>query len=214
MVKHGDVLKRLIKLDDRSVSAIADELGISRNQLYVFFEKDVLDEYYIRKLKKMGLDVTKDDTQLLSEPLVVYGKKKGVPYYEIAATASLIEVFNDEKEVPLYNLFVPRFNNCDFAMPVFGDSMYPTLEKNDIVFYRNIDKSMIVWGKPYLIVTKKYRTIKRIYQCATSKKNITLIADNDTKNLQGYLKHPPEDVALDDVLKISIAEGVIKSFDV
>lgn len=214
MTKQGEILKQLIKLDDRSVSTIADELGISRNQLYVFFEKEKIDEYYIRKLKKLNIDITKDYKQLASEPIVQYGKPHGVPYYEIAATASIIEVFNDEREKPLYNLVVPRFEKCDFAMPVFGDSMYPTLDKQDIIFCRGIDKSMIVWGKVYLIITKKYRTIKRIYQCIESKKNITLIADNDTKNLQNYLKHPPEDVALDDILNVYLIEGCIKPFEI
>ncbi|XHR92563.1 hypothetical protein ACFJIV_19705 [Mucilaginibacter sp. UC70_90] len=49
--------------------------------------------------------------------------------YEISATASGVEVYNDINDSqPVGHMNFPGIEDCDFALPVWGHSMYPYLE--------------------------------------------------------------------------------------
>jgi hypothetical protein len=47
--------------------------------------------------------------------------KKGIPMYEIIATASGVEVYNDINDTrPVGRMNFPGIEECDFALPVWG----------------------------------------------------------------------------------------------
>ncbi len=95
------------------------------------------DEIVIRKLRT---DTIERDVQ-------------SVPYYNITATASIVEAFTGEApEIPMEHISIPNLPKCDGALNITGDSMYPLLKSGDIVMYRNVnDVSNIIWGEMYLM---------------------------------------------------------------
>lgn len=80
-------------------------------------------------------------------------KNQLIPLYDITATASVVEIFNDSsKIVPMDHIKIPNLPKCDGAIHITGDSMYPLLKSGDIALYREVqDKSNIIWGEMYLI---------------------------------------------------------------
>ncbi len=79
---------------------------------------------------------------------------QGIPYYNIQATAGIVQLFNRTgNHIPMDHINIPNLPKCDGAIPIVGDSMYPLLKSGDIVLYRLInDKSTIMWGEMYIIL--------------------------------------------------------------
>src|SRR5690242_8652352 len=66
-----------------------------------------------------------------SEPLVPYGKKIGIPFFEIDVTAHPIQIFNDGNEYADFFIDVPMFRDCDLAVRVYGNSMQPAYNNGE-----------------------------------------------------------------------------------
>src|SRR5687768_3807396 len=49
-----------------------------------------------------------------------------IPFYDVDVMASPIEVFSDQTTTPTFQMSLPGFADCDFAINVHGSSMYPT----------------------------------------------------------------------------------------
>jgi hypothetical protein len=148
-------------------------------------------------------------TQILSvnEPTDAYQKeKKGIPVYEVIATAGKIDVFNDIAPIPSEYIFIPGFQDCNGALKIYGDSMYPLYNNGDYIIYRKVnDKSLINYGKPYLIVTSEYRTVKYIFN---SKKSgfLRLKSENSF--------YEPFDLETDKILELYLIKGCIKRSEI
>lgn len=70
---HGENLKKLIELDDRDVVEIARLIGRKRNTIYKLYNKEKIDDYYVNKLKAIGLNVTDGYTKdTLNDPPEIY----------------------------------------------------------------------------------------------------------------------------------------------
>lgn len=77
-----------------------------------------------------------------------------IPLYDIQTTSGIIDLFGDnENQKPEDFIRVPKTSNCDGALYVAGDSMYPLLKSGDIVMYKKIFnlENNIIWGEMYLI---------------------------------------------------------------
>lgn len=139
-------------------------------------------------------------------------RSDGVPFYDIdvAATAG-VEMFNDKKEIPNYHYNIPGFEDCDFAVPVFGHSMYPTYENGTIIMCKKInDKTLIIYGEAYLIVTADYRMVKRL-QKSEIKGNVLACSDNEEeRNRNGGKKFEPIELPIDKIIHLYLIKGVIK----
>src|SRR6201986_4690572 len=83
---------------------------------------------------------------------VVSRLSQGIPMYEITATATGVEVYNDinDKE-PVGHMNFPGIEDCDFALPVWGHSMYPYLENGCWVALKVIHDKKILPGEVYYI---------------------------------------------------------------
>ncbi len=90
-------------------------------------------------------------------------KGKGVAYYDFEASGGPVEMFNDSPEVPSQYIIVPGMEDCNIALNVWGDSMYPHFTAGDIAVCRKVnDKSLILFGEIYLVVTAEFRTVKYV----------------------------------------------------
>jgi phage repressor protein C with HTH and peptisase S24 domain len=113
------------------------------------------------------LSSTKVDYPVVSEPAPEYAlksinslksdKKKNIqriPLYSITATAGVYELLSEEqrsRHIPIDYISIPNMPQCDGAVPISGDSMYPLLKSGDIVLFKEVhDKQNIIWGEMYL----------------------------------------------------------------
>lgn len=79
--------------------------------------------------------------------------EKGIPLYDLTATASVVGIFSDTKlQIPIDHINIPNLPKCDGAIHVTGDSMYPLLKAGDMVLYKHLnDKRNIIWGEMYIM---------------------------------------------------------------
>lgn len=136
------------------------------------------------------------------EPVVLYGKSPtSVPFYDVDVTASPLKVFNDGKEYADYFIDVPMFQDCTFAVRVYGNSMQPAYNNGEVVACKKIaDKDLIFWGETYLVVTDEMRTIKFIRK-HKDKHYITLVSANS--------EYDPVDIPKNKVLHLFLVKGKI-----
>ncbi|QEE51552.1 S24 family peptidase [Flavobacterium alkalisoli] len=77
-----------------------------------------------------------------------------IPIYNMEASAGLVHLLdNPNSQNPIDYISIPNLPNCDGALFVTGDSMYPLLKSGDIVAYKNVQdiKNDIFWGEMYLV---------------------------------------------------------------
>jgi phage repressor protein C with HTH and peptisase S24 domain len=179
-MSEGKALEDAIKLSDMSATEVAEKIGISRNQLYQLMKKDVLTDDYKSRLQKAGIDITnvisgvKDDRV----PYITNRESKLIPYYNIDVTAGAKELFLDSRETIDYNIDMPGFKDCDFAVPVSGHSMYPKISSGNIIFCKKVNhRQFIEYGHIYLIITDDRRMIKQIRK-ADDKEHLMLVSEN------------------------------------
>ena len=114
-----------------------------------------------------------------SEPRTEERKILRIPYYEIPATLSPITVYNDSQEIPLYYIEMPALKDCDFALPAWGDSMYPKIKNGQIIAVKELkDKSQILWGEIYLVITSEIRAVKYLRKHQNPSR-VILASEND-----------------------------------
>lgn len=99
----------------------------------------------------------------------INNSNKGVPFYPLDVTASIVRSFNDIAEKPDFFIDFKPFNNCTAYFRVYGDSMYPQYCSGDIVAVEEVKYyNSINWGHAYLIITNEeannLRAIKTIHQ--------------------------------------------------
>lgn len=133
-------------------------------------------------------------------------KEKSLPYYDIDATASQIEVFNDYVERPAYYMQLPSFQDCDFACNVSGDSMYPRFCSGDVIICKQItNMDYFQYGEPYLVITNadydNMRTIKLIRKHKTDDDKIILKPSNPNFD--------ESEITKDSIVKLYLIKGKI-----
>lgn len=50
----------------------------------------------------------------------------------------MVQLFGDMGEYEVGKIIIPRMPDCDGAISVTGDSMYPLLKSGDIVAYKEV----------------------------------------------------------------------------
>ena len=104
--------------------------------------------------------------------------------------------------------------DSEFAIRVYGDSMYPNYPSGCIVGLREHHDSFIVPGNVYVIETKSERYLKRVYNNAKNEKVIRCLSDNPAKYDQGQLAgeylFPEFEIPKAEVLRLFRVTGVIK----
>lgn len=128
-------------------------------------------------------------------------KNDGIPYYDMDISAGPVEMYQDNKEVPVGRIVVPGYKDCDFSINVWGDSMYPAYKNGDIIACREIkDKSVILFGEAYLVITQEFRTLKFI-QKGSDRGTVILRSDNP--------KFDDVEIPRDAILKLYLVKGKI-----
>lgn len=219
---NGEIVKRILKQKKTTQNELADKLHISRNHLItklkeVVFKPDFKEKVItILNLSPDIFDQTEDNSNLLSSETVPYGKnileKKGIPMYNIPASASMLEMYGDQNDVKIVgHLNIPGATKNSFALPVHGHSMSPKLESGDWGVVRPIeDVNDIEWGHIYYIQYGDYRVWKRLIKDEENEDSVILYSDNVTELVNGKPKYASKTIKKDRLTKLCLLTDILK----
>lgn len=134
----------------------------------------------------------------------------GIPMYDVVATASGVEVYNDINDSqPVGHMYFPGIEDCDFALPVWGHSMYPYLENGCWVALKIIHDNKILPGEVYYIEWGDYRMYKRLLS-AESEDEIIAYSDNTHEKVGDRLKYAPFPIKKADIKRLCLVKDIHK----
>lgn len=110
----------------------------------------------------------------------------GVPMYNVPGSAGGVEIYNDLSSYnTIGHLNFPGATKDSFALPVYGSSMFPTLEDGSWAVLRPImNKFSIIWGEVYYIEWGDYRVYKRLL-AGDEDDDVILWSDNQDEKING-----------------------------
>jgi hypothetical protein len=130
--------------------------------------------------------------------------------YEIPATASGVEVYNDINDMQAVGrMNFPGIEDCDFALPVWGHSMYPYLENGCWVALKVIKDKKILPGEVYYIEWGDYRMYKRLL-ASDNPDEVIAHSDNTTEMVGDKLKYAPFVIKIADIKKLCLVKDIHK----
>ncbi|MCC9063353.1 S24 family peptidase [Flavobacterium piscisymbiosum] len=113
-----------------------------------------LDWLLTGKGEMLKFDVLEENNSKLYKKTDKNSLNRAIPLYNIQTTSGIIDLFgNNEYQTPVDHVSIPTISECDGALYVIGDSMYPVLKSGDIVVYKKVFhlERNIVWGELYLV---------------------------------------------------------------
>ncbi len=130
-----------------------------------------------------------------------------VPYYSWEATAGIIPLFHDSSEYEVGKIIVPNMPECDGAVSVTGDSMYPILKSGDIVAYKVIhDIANLHYGDMYLISINEegdtYTAVKWINKHPSDASKVILLSNNE--------HYAPREVKISNIQGVALVKLMIR----
>ena len=135
---------------------------------------------------------------------------QGIPMFEVIATASGVEVYNDiNDKQAVGRMNFPGIEDCDFALPVWGHSMYPYLENGCWVALKIIHDKKILPGEVYYIEWGDYRMYKRLL-AGNTPDEVIAHSDNITEMVGNRLKYAPFVIKIDDIKKLCLVKDIHK----
>lgn len=135
---------------------------------------------------------------------------EGIPMYEVIATASGVEVYKDINDsTPIGHMNFPGIEDCDFALPVWGHSMYPYLENGCWVALKVISDKKILPGEVYYIEWGDYRMYKRLL-AGDNDDEVIAHSDNTTELMGDRLKYAPFVIKKQDIKKLCLVKDIHK----
>ncbi|UEG54553.1 S24 family peptidase [Mucilaginibacter daejeonensis] len=134
----------------------------------------------------------------------------GIPMYEVTATASGVEVYNDINDsTPIGHMYFPGIEDCDFALPVWGHSMYPYLENGCWVALKIIKDNKILPGEVYYIEWGDYRMYKRLL-LTDNADEVLAHSDNTTEMVAGRPKYAPFTIKKEEIKRLCLVKDIHK----
>jgi phage repressor protein C with HTH and peptisase S24 domain len=145
-----------------------------------------------------------------TENTVIKKIEDGIPMYEVIATASGVEVYNDINDTQsVGRMNFPGIEECDFALPVWGHSMYPYLENGCWVALKVIHDMKILPGEVYYIEWGDYRMYKRLL-AGDNADEVIAHSDNVTEMIGNRLKYAPFVVKISEIKKLCLVKDIHK----
>lgn len=168
--------------------AVKDGKSIGSNMLekILLMYPDLNPTWLLTGEGKMLLHNTEDSRmvktyQLKTDTAV---ESQQIPLYDLEAVAGLVPLFGNTQALkPVDHISIPHLPQCDGAIYVTGDSMYPLLKSGDIVLYKEVKDiaNGIFWGEMYLLSVsvgdEEYITVKYI-QKSSDPECVKLVSEN------------------------------------
>ncbi len=204
---QGEYLKRAVNNSGLTVEEFAKQLNTVRSNMYQLYKKELLDEFYLDKIRHMGLDLDnlKPQRGVVREPKSKYDNEQDnpIPFYEANVTGGNVNNFGEQVKNASYFLTIPHFKDCSIAVRVNGHSMYPKYCNGDIVVCKKINEhTHIPYGEPHIVVLADYSVLKYIHPHPTDKTMYTLKSANE--------KFEPMEIKREDVLGVYLVRGKLE----
>lgn len=108
--------------------------------------------------------------------------------------------FLDNPDESSFDIILPGFSDCKFAINAFGDSMFPVIKSGQVVLLMEWEESFIDWGHIYLVITKNgYRAIK--YLKPSSQEGFVKCESENKES------SPAFEVEVNDIHKLFLVKG-------
>ena len=136
--------------------------------------------------------------------------RKGVPYYNIDMTASIVESFSDIREEPEFYVDISPLNDCTAVVDIFGDSMFPMFKSGDKVGVKQLfNFNDLQWGEAHLVITNSeannMKTVKNVHYCKDE--NYIILRAANLPEYEGDTR-----VAKKNILSLYIVKGKIQIY--
>lgn len=136
-----------------------------------------------------------------------FNESPPIPVYTLdAITNAKHPLFNNKS--PESTLLIPHMPNCDAALYIHTDTMYPILKTGDIVCYKRVsDINNIYWGEMYVMDISReedenYLTLKYIHQSELGDDYISVRSHNPI--------YPPQDILKRNVIRMGLVKVCIR----
>lgn len=173
-----------------SQEAFANKIGISRS--------------YLNRLENGKAHISENLVLKISSIFAPHStpSKYLIPFFDIDATATPLEIFEDNSSFSHTKLDLPGFSGADFAIKISGHALHPAIENGSMIICKKVkDKSIILFGEIYFLVTSDYRFVRRIKK-SNKKGHVLLVADE-----QAY---ESIEIPIDKIIHLYIVKGAIK----
>ncbi len=166
-----------------------------------------IDPEKFRIFKEYFKDYLENGAATQSSPQII---SNGIPMFEVTVTASGVEVYNDiNDKQAVGRMNFPGIEDCDFALPVWGHSMYPYLENGCWVALKIIHDKKILPGEVYYIEWGDYRMYKRLL-AGNNPDEVIAHSDNVTEMIGNRLKYAPFVIKIDEIKKLCLVKDIHK----
>lgn len=132
---------------------------------------------------------------------LLHSSKHGIPFYDV----DLLSVINNRAQLnPSCYIDVPTAGDCDFVVKFHGGAMDPVIKSGSLVFAKEVDTNLIMYGEIYLVVTPSFAAIRHIGTDQKDPSKLRLVSANATF----------EDIPIEksDIVSLYIIKGVYQSF--
>lgn len=217
---NGVELKKLREERGISQQTLSDLTGIPQGTIgrYESSGKDIakattvkiLERFFSKGADKQGtLNVVADKETGPYTP----SRTKGIPMIEAKAAAGGVVMYQDVNAPIIGYLNIPGFEDCDFALPVWGHSMYPTFENGAWIICKGITNARsIAYGECYYIEWEDYRMVKRLI-AGDDDDTVILYSDNETEKIGGRVKYGPIKIKKEEIRKLFLIKGCHKKLN-
>ncbi len=177
-------LENVIKWTGLSVHAFALHIGLKRSE----------NLYQIKKgnngISRELADTITRKYPMISKAWLLTGEGEmfvdahktptadGIPFYNLDAI-SILESLHDAD--PVFDIHIPLFDGCDFAARCMSNAMMPEIPPGAIIVLREVDRTAILPGETYLVVTDNFSGV-RIIRRGNDENTLRLVP----RNLQDY----------------------------
>lgn len=205
-----DRLQTLIDRLELTPNGFAELLGERAEKYYKVLDGSTkkLSNDTIQRIKNKlpDIDINWLNTGVRNKENKIVPLSQKLPYYDIDATATQIEVYSDAHEEPAYYMSIPAFSDCNFACNVYGDSMFPMFQSGEVIVCKEQNSNLIQYGEVYLIITNEVadnlRTIKKIRKFKSDDSLVTLSPSNP--NFDSF------EIPKKAIIKLYLIKGKIK----
>lgn len=178
-MSNWERLEKVIEYLDFNVNSFAKEIGLNRaERLY--------------QIKRGNYAISKNLASTITAHFPVINDA-----WLITGEGSMLKDGNDSYcKIPLYNVSLDDFNidlsqmvvaheleipilsGSDFAIVNQGEAMSPEIEHGSVVFVKEVDKSAVVYGDIYLVVSERMNVIRFVR--GLDEANWKLVAKNSS----------------------------------
>ena len=204
----GHRLNKYLMSQRKSINSSSKELSMHPSQVYNIIKGKNYGVTYLLRILQYYPDInplwliTGEGHMLKSEELTK-DKFKLIPVFDITVTAGRSLSFFEDKEAVIDHISIGiEFKDCNAAIRIYGDSMYPLYQSGDLILIKSLKKhSYIQWGHAYLIITKEDRMLKHVHKGPAE----------DTFILKSHNEHyHPFEIQREDILGIFEVHGYIR----